>query len=145
MVDLCRAAEVLSASKGRKAVSAARQMLEAGAALGAITLTGDSAYLAAGGAVWNADVINTLDYPDIEFRWTDELGEPGAQAMHVAPSGNRTIYRRLRMREADLEILRPHYETWLDATARERHVLAHQWWGPAADPQLVQPSEKERF
>lgn len=51
MVELYRAAEVLSAGKGRKATNAARQMLEAAAALGLITLIGESSSEGAGGTV----------------------------------------------------------------------------------------------
>ena len=145
MVDLYRAAETLAAGKGHKAISAARQMLETAAAMGVIVLIGESAHVGTGGTVWTADTINKFDYPDIEFRWNDEPGETQAQAVHVPPSGAQTIYRRLRMREADLQTLGPQFEPWLVATVQERSRLAHKWWGPAIDPRLVQPSEEERF
>jgi hypothetical protein len=145
MVDLYRAAETLAAGKGRKAINAARQLLDAAAALGVIALISESAYAGIGGTVWTSDTINMFDYPDIEFRWNDEPGETQVQAVHVAPSGDQTVYRRLRMREADLQTLRPHFESWLAAVARERRLLAHKWWGPAVDPRLAQPSEEGRF
>jgi len=145
MEDLYRAAELLSAGKSHKAMNAACEMLEAAAAVGIITLIGESAYVGIGGTVWTADTINKFDYPDIEFRWNDEPGGPEAQAVHVAPSGDQTVYRRLRVREADLQTLRPQFESWLAATTQERSRLAHEWWAPAVNPRLVQPSEEERF
>jgi hypothetical protein len=145
MVDLYRAAETLAAGKGHKAIDAARQMLETAAALGVITLTGESENVGIGGTVWTVDSINKFDYSDIEFRWNDKPGDTDAQAVHVAPSGDQTVYRRLRMREADLQTLGPQFEPWLAATVQERSGLAHKWWGPAIDPRLVQPSEEERF
>jgi len=145
MVDLYRAAEALAAGKGHKAINAARQMLEAAAGLGVFTVIGETAYVGAGGTIWTADTINKFDYPDIEFRWFDEPAEPEAQALHVAPSGDQMVYRRLRMRTADLQTLRSQFESWLAATAHERSGLAHKWWAPVIDPRLVQPSEEERF
>jgi len=145
MVDLYRAAETLAAGKGHKAIDAARQMLETAAALGVITLTGESENVGIGGTVWTVDSINKFDYSDIEFRWNDKPGDTDAQAVHVAPSGDQTVYWRLRMREADLQTLGPQFEPWLAATVQERSRLAHKWWGPAIDPRLVQPSEEERF
>jgi hypothetical protein len=120
-------------------------MLEAAAALGAITLIGDTASAGTGGTLWTADMISGLDYPDIEFRWIDEPGKTEAQAVHVAPSGDQTVYRHLRMPEVGLQTLRPHFETWLGAAPQERRHLAYEWWGPVTDPRLLQPSEEERF
>jgi hypothetical protein len=93
-VSFAVAVELLSAAKGHKAITAARQMLEAAAALGIITLIGESAYVGIGGTAWTGDTINKYDYPDIEFRWNEEPNEPEAQAVHTAPSGDQTVYRR---------------------------------------------------
>jgi hypothetical protein len=141
-VDLHRAAETLAGGKGHKAINAARQMLEAAAALGVAKLTGERAHIGVGGI---AETINKLDYPDIEFRWYEGPDEPEAQAVYVAPSEEPTVYRRLRMLDADLQALAPRFGPWLAATAQARGSLAYEWWGPVIDQRLEQPSEERRF
>jgi hypothetical protein len=141
-VDLHCAAETLASGKGHKAINAARQMLEAAAALGVAKLTGERAHIGVGEI---AETINKLDYPDIEFRWYEAPDEAEAQAVYVAPGEEPTVYRRLRMLDADLEALVPRFGAWLAATAQARSSLAYKWWGPVIDQPLEQPSEERRF
>ena len=144
-VDLHRAADTLAGGKGHKAVNAARQMLEAAAALGVAKVTGECANIGIGGSVWIAEAINKFDYPDIEFRWYEGPDGPEAQAVYVPPSEEPTIYRRLRMSDGDLQALVPRFGPWLAATAQARSSLAYEWWGPVIDRPLEQPSEERRF
>jgi hypothetical protein len=146
-VGLCRAAEMLADGRGHKGLIAARGILESAGAFGEVTIVGEQE----DHGHWTAAPLSRDDYYDFEFVWQDERvlsGTPawGAFLVKAVPAkpagqiGYLPVYRRLVIRESDLEKLTPRLSDWFSASQDERARLAVTWWAKAPPcPPIAEP------
>lgn len=138
-IGLGKAAEILSAGKGHRALVAAQQLIEDAARLNASSIVGDQEY----GGTWQPETLSAEDSQDVIFDWP-VVGESVA-AEPISPSLGLSRYRNLTMAHADVEKLAAIFDEWLAASQKERADLASRWWTNPSHNILQQPAEEDRF
>jgi hypothetical protein len=138
-VGLGKAAEILSAGKGHRALVAAQQLIEDAARLNAISIVGDQEY----GGTWQPETLSAEDSQDVIFDWP-VVGESVA-AEPISPSLGLSRYRNLTMAVADVEKLASVFDEWFAASKHDRADLASRWWTNPSHDILQQPAEEDRF
>jgi hypothetical protein len=138
-VELGKAAEILSARKGHRALVAARQLIEDAARLNAIRIVGNQEYCGS----WQSETLTAQDLLDMTFAWPVDRGSVTAEPDN--PNLGLSRYRNLTMADADVEKLAAMFDEWLATSKGERADLARRWWTNPSHKPPQQPAKEDRF
>lgn len=136
---LGKAAEILSARKGHRALVAAQKLIENAARLNVVSIVGDQEY----GGIRQSEFITAQDLLDMTFAWPLDGGSVTAEP--DAPSLGLSRYHDLTMADADIEKLAPMFGEWLATSEIDWADLARRWWMHPSHKLPEQPADEDRF